>query len=71
MTDREWIDGFAARLGVDAPGDDEMERVLKLAAEAAHASQRTAAPVACWLAARAGVDLEEALRRAEAVTAAG
>lgn len=71
MTDREWIDAFAARLGVDAPGDDEMERVLKLAAEAAHASQRTAAPVACWLAARAGVDLEEALRRAEAVTAAG
>lgn len=67
MTDREWIAGFAARLGVDTPSDEEIEGVLRLAAVAAHASERTAAPVACWMAGRAGVTLPGALGQAEAV----
>jgi hypothetical protein len=39
--------------------------VLRLAAEAAHASERISAPVACWLAASAGLEPEAALARAE------
>ena len=41
--------------------------MLDLAGEAAHSSQRVAAPVACWLAAKAGVDLDEAIRLAQEV----
>ena len=67
MTDREWIAGFAARLGVNIPSDEEIEGVLRLAAVAAHASERTAAPVACWMAGRAGVTLAGALGQADAV----
>jgi hypothetical protein len=67
MTDREWIAGFAERLGVEPPGDEDIERILRLAAEAAHASERTAAPVACWLAAWAGVTLDAALAQASQV----
>jgi hypothetical protein len=67
MTDREWLDAFARRLGVRAPSDDEHELILQLAAEAAHASERTAAPAACWLAAAAGRDLTEALEAAREV----
>jgi hypothetical protein len=69
MTDREWLAGFAAALGVPAPTDDEVEQLLALAAEAAHSSQRTAAPVACWVAARAGRAPEEALEIAKNVGA--
>jgi len=61
MTDREWIALFAAALDAEAPTDAEFDRVLALAARAAHASARTAAPVACWLAGRAGVGLDRAL----------
>ena len=38
--------------------------LLDLAGEAAHSSERVAAPVACWVAAKAGVSPEEALRLA-------
>lgn len=68
MTDREWITAFAASLGAAPPGDDEFATILELAGEAAHASQRTAAPVACWLGAAAGLTPREALARARAVT---
>ena len=49
------------------PTKDELKAVLDLAGEAAHSSQRIAAPVACWLAAKAGVDLDEAMRLAQEV----
>jgi uncharacterized protein (DUF934 family) len=64
-TAREWIDGYAERLGVATPTDDEFTALLELAAEAAHASERVAAPVACWLAARAARPLDEALAVAQ------
>jgi hypothetical protein len=38
---------------------------------AAHSSERIAAPVACWLAARAGVDLEQAMKLAQGVAPDG
>ena len=67
MTDREWLAAYSAALGLEAPTEEDITRLLSLAAEAAHASQRTAAPVACWLAARSGRALDEALAVAEAV----
>jgi hypothetical protein len=67
MTRDLWIERFAALLGVDAPDADTIETLLNLAGVAAHASERTAAPVACWLAARAGVLPDHALATAESV----
>jgi len=61
VTDREWIDAFAAALEVPAPDARQVEALLDLAGEAAHASKRTAAPVACWLAALSGRTPETAL----------
>jgi hypothetical protein len=67
MEDREWVARFAAALGVAPPDDDEFEALLALAGTAAHASARTAAPVSCWVAGRAGIPLAEARRLAETV----
>ena len=67
---REWIDAFSDRLGVPAPDTEQFKLILDLAGEAAHGSERVAAPVACWVAAQAGTSLEEALRIAAAVSAA-
>jgi hypothetical protein len=66
---RTWIDRFAEALGVDAPSDDEVAQVLDLAGVAAHAAERTAAPVSCWMAARAGVPLAGALVAARELAA--
>jgi hypothetical protein len=69
MTAEEWIAAFAAALGRPAPTQEEMDAVLELASIAAHASERRAAPIACWLAATAGAGLDEA--RAAARTIGG
>jgi hypothetical protein len=61
----DWLGQFADKLGSVPPSADEVETLLALAATAAHASERTAAPVACWLAARAGVDPATALGLAQ------
>jgi hypothetical protein len=71
MNAREWIDAYAARLGVDPPSTEEFSTVLDLAGEAAHASERVAAPVACWLSARAGLSVEESLALAREVSGSG
>ena len=70
MTDKEWIALFAAQLGVEPPSAAETEDLLALSAVAAHASERTAAPVACWLVARAGTAPSDALAIASAVAPA-
>jgi Domain of unknown function (DUF6457) len=59
LTAAEWLEQFAQEIGVDAPRTEEVEQILELAAEAAHSSQRTAAPVACWIGARSGMSLAE------------
>jgi hypothetical protein len=68
MNATDWLAAYADKLGVAAPTKDELKAVLDLAGEAAHASERIAAPVACWLAARAGADLDEAMRLAKEVS---
>jgi hypothetical protein len=55
VTARDWIEQFAAKLGTAAPTEEEQSELLQLAGAAAHASERTAAPISCWLVARAGV----------------
>ncbi len=67
MNATDWLAAYADRLGVAAPTKNELKAVLDLAGEAAHASERIAAPVACWLAARAGFELDEAIRLAREV----
>ena len=68
MTAEQWLAAYASALGTAPPTEDELEAVLALAGVAAHASERRAAPVACWLAARAGVPLDEAMRHAKALS---
>jgi hypothetical protein len=62
-----WLARFAEAVGQPAPTDAEIDALLRLAGVAAHASARQAAPVACWLAARAGLEPAEALARAAAL----
>lgn len=65
MTAKDWFTEFAALLGVEPPTGDEVRDLLALAGEAAHASERIAAPITCWLIARAGLSPSEALKKVE------
>jgi hypothetical protein len=65
MTAREWIEAYAEKLGVAPPDEATVEALLDLAGVAAHASERTAAPITCWLIGRADLDVEEARRLAD------
>lgn len=67
LSAQEWYARFAEKIGAEPPTEEEFGLILKLAAEAAHASERTAAPTACWLAARAGIPLREAIEIAKTV----
>ena len=67
MTRDEWIVAFAEQAGVERPSADEVRELLELAGTAAHASERTAAPLACWIAGRAGLSLPELRAIAERV----
>lgn len=58
MTRDEWIAAFASDVGIDPPTLEEIDALLELAAIAAHASERTAAPLACWLAGASAMSLE-------------
>jgi hypothetical protein len=71
MNAKEWIAAYAERLGTSPPSAGEFRTILDLAGEAAHASERVAAPVACWVAAKAGADAEKALSAAREITADG
>ena len=61
---RGWLDRYAAVLGLPPVSDLEVDSLLTLSGVAAHASERTAAPISCYLAARAGVPVDEALAAA-------
>jgi len=67
MTRDEWIAAFAREAGVERPSPEEIRELLELAGTAAHASERTAAPLACWIAGRCGVPLEELRAIAERI----
>ena len=69
MESREWIEAFSARLGIAAPDEATVEALLDLAGVAAHASERTAAPITCWLIGQADLDVAEARRLADELAA--
>ncbi len=66
-TATEWLTAFAARLDTQPPDQDTIDTLLALAGVAAHASERVAAPIACWMVGRAGVDAAAALDAAREV----
>jgi hypothetical protein len=68
---KEWIAAYAERLGTAPPTTEQFRQLLDLAGEAAHSSERVAAPVACWVAAKAGVDPAEGLRIARETSTDG
>ena len=59
----EWINRFAEHLGQEAPDEKTTEVLLALAGEAAHGSERIAAPIACYLVGLAGLEPAEVLAR--------
>jgi hypothetical protein len=65
VTAAEWIQAFCDEIGMPAPTETESDEVLRLAAIAAHASERIAAPIACWVAGRSGKPLNEMIEAAE------
>jgi hypothetical protein len=67
MNARDWLAAYAEKLGTTPPTTDEFKTILDLAGEAAHSSDRVAAPAATWVAAKSGVDLDEALRIAREI----
>lgn len=71
MGGEEWVRAFAALAGGRPPTEEEIGKLLKLAADAAHSSERIAAPLACWVAGRQGLELDEAIALAARVGAGG
>ena len=69
MTRDEWIAAFAREAAVPKPTPEEIRQLLELAGSAAHASERTAAPLACWIAGRSTLSLEELRAAAERIAA--
>jgi len=67
MTGNEWIRAFAEQLGIEPLSEADVEALLDLAGVAAHASERLAAPLTCYLVGRAGVTPADALAAAEAM----
>jgi Domain of unknown function (DUF6457) len=63
-----WTERFAAALGVPTPSEAEVEQLLALAGVAAHASERVAAPISCWLVARSARSIDEASELAAALS---
>lgn len=68
MSRDEWIAAFAAEVGVDAPTLEQIDALLALAGVAAHASERPAAPLACWIAGRSNLSSEQLLQAARRIS---
>jgi Domain of unknown function (DUF6457) len=67
-TTAEWVSAYAEATGIAPPSQDDIDALLQLAGVAAHASERTAAPITCWIAATAGRTPARALALAESIT---
>ncbi len=71
MTRDEWIAAFAREAGVERPNVEQIRELLDLAGTAAHSSERTAAPLACWIAGRSELSLAELRAAAERIVPPG
>jgi len=67
MTAQEWLEAFAAEIGIDAPDEETTGQLLELAATAAHSSERIAAPIACYMVGLSGKPMMDAQAAAEGV----
>ena len=67
MTAEEWIRTFAEEIGADPPDRHATDEILRLAAIAAHSSERIAAPLACYLAGTTKTPLAQLIELAEGV----
>jgi hypothetical protein len=67
MTVEEWVRTFAEEVGAQPPSQDQIDEILRLAAVAAHSSERIAAPIACWIAGTTGRPVSELREVAEAL----
>jgi hypothetical protein len=68
MTGTEWLAEFAAKLGVAPPDEAAVDALLELAGIAAHASERVAAPLSCWLVGSVGLSPQAAVEVARSLS---
>jgi len=67
MTASEFLQAFAAEVGAPAPSADEVDALLELASIAAHASERLAAPLTCWIGGASDMPASELLAAAKRI----
>lgn len=67
MTASEFLQAFASETGTLIPTLEEIDVLLELAGVAAHASERLAAPIACWIGGASGLPASELLAAAQRV----
>ena len=71
MTRDEWLEAFADSRGRRRADRGRHRALLELAGIAAHASERTAAPITCWIAAVAALAPADALRLGQSIRSVG
>ncbi|MCB0975612.1 MAG: molybdopterin-guanine dinucleotide biosynthesis protein [Actinobacteria bacterium] len=64
-----WVRRYATRLGLEPPDEQVIAQLLDAAGIAAHASERIAAPITCYMIGVAGIDPADAVARAHALAA--
>jgi uncharacterized protein DUF6457 len=67
MTANEFLQAFAAEVGTAAPNAEDADALLELATIAAHASERLAAPLTCWIGGASGLTSSELLAAARRI----
>lgn len=67
MTAQQFLEAFAAQVGVPVPTAQELDALLEMASVAAHGSERLAAPLACWMGGASGMPVPELLAAARRV----
>jgi len=67
MTASEFLAAFSAEVGAPAPSPDEVDALLELASIAAHASERLAAPLTCWIGGASDMPASELLAAAKRI----
>lgn len=67
VTVEEFLEAYAAQIGVPPPTREQQDALLEVASIAAHSSERKAAPLACWLGGASGLAVAELLAAARRV----
>jgi hypothetical protein len=67
MTAQEFLEAFAAEVGVPAPSAAEFDALLEVASLAARSSERLAAPLACWMGGASGMPALDLLAAAQRI----